>query len=160
LCRVFRVFPQMIGYADKTSTYASAEQFFIAHVVHSLGPWIERWEQALARDLMSDDDIAAGYMPKLNVAGLLRGDAKSRADYYASGIVNGWLTRNESRKLEDLGPARGATLNMGSRPTPLLQPRAQANQRTRSKVVGREAGRARPVCSQRCSRQGTCRPGR
>jgi HK97 family phage portal protein len=32
ICRFFRVFPSMIGYSDKTTTYASAEAFFTAHV--------------------------------------------------------------------------------------------------------------------------------
>lgn len=108
VCRLFRVFPQMIGYGDKTSTYASAEQFFMAHVTHTLMPWIERFEQVLATQLMTKEEVAAGFFPKFNVGGLLRGDAKSRAEYYASGITTGgWLVRNEARDLEDLDPLPG-----------------------------------------------------
>lgn len=119
VCRVFRVFPQMIGYGDKTSTYASAEQFFMAHVTHTLLPWAERFEQMLAVQLLTEEELDLGYFPKFNLSGLLRGDAKSRAEYYASGIVNGWLTRNEARRLEDLDPLDGlddplVPLNMGS----------------------------------------------
>ena len=40
------IMPIMIGYSDKASTYASAEQMFLAHVVHCLAPWAERIEQA------------------------------------------------------------------------------------------------------------------
>jgi len=120
ICRVFRVFPQMIGYGDKTSTYASAEQFFMAHVTHTLMPWIERFEQMLAVQLLTEEELDAGYFPKFSVAALLRGDAKSRAEYYASGILNGWMTRNESRKLEDLDPLDGldeplVPMNMATR---------------------------------------------
>jgi HK97 family phage portal protein len=107
VCRAMRVFPQMVGYSDKTSTYASAEQFFIAHVIHSLGPWIERWEQALDRDLLTDSEIDQGFFSKFSVQGLLRGDAKARAEFYASGITNGWLQRNEARRWEDLDPVDG-----------------------------------------------------
>jgi len=105
ICRALRVFPQMIGLSDKTSTYASAEQFFLAHVVHSLLPWGTRWEQAIARDLIDDDnsDLFAAF----SFQGFLRGDAKTRAEYYASAIVNGWLTRNEVRLLEDYNPLPG-----------------------------------------------------
>ena len=39
--------------------------------------------------------------------GLLRGDNAARATFYASGITNGWLTRNEARRLEDLNPIEG-----------------------------------------------------
>lgn len=120
VCRFMRVFPQMIGYGDKTSTYASAEQFFMAHVTHSLMPWIERFEQVLAVQLLSDKELDQGYFPKFNVGALLRGDAASRAAYYASGIVNGWLVRNEARRLEDLDPLPGlddplVPLNMGAK---------------------------------------------
>lgn len=107
VARFFRVFPQMIGHADKTSTYASAEQFFIAHVIHSLGPWIERLEQAVSRDLLTDAEVRSGLYPKLMVAGLLRGDSAARSLYYKNGILDGWMTRNEARRLEDLNPLDG-----------------------------------------------------
>jgi hypothetical protein len=38
---------------------------------------------------------------------LLRGDTKSRFEAYASGITNGWFTRNEAREREDLNPIDG-----------------------------------------------------
>ena len=104
ICRDLKVFPQMVGYADKTATFASAEAFFLAHVIHTLAPWIENWEQSLARDLFPDeDDIVA----KFSLQGLLRGDNTARANFYASGITNGWLTRNEARRFEDLNPIDG-----------------------------------------------------
>lgn len=116
ICRDLGVFPQMVGYADKTATFASAESFFLAHVIHSLAPWVENLEQTFARDLFPDEnDIIA----KFSLQGLLRGDAKSRAEYYASGIVNGWLVRNDARRLEDMNPLDGLDeplipLNMGT----------------------------------------------
>ncbi len=80
ICRDLKVFPQMVGYADKTATFASAEAFFLAHVIHTLAPWIENWEQSLARDLFPDeDDIVA----KFSLQGLLRGDNAARAAFYA-----------------------------------------------------------------------------
>ncbi|NQW50603.1 MAG: phage portal protein [Rhodospirillales bacterium] len=104
ICRDLKVFPQMVGYADKTATFASAEAFFLAHVIHTLAPWIENWEQSLARDLFPyEDDIVA----KFSLQGLLRGDNTARANFYASGITNGWLTRNEARRFEDLNPIDG-----------------------------------------------------
>lgn len=133
IARVFRVFPQLIGYADKTATYASAEQFFTAHVVHSLGPWIERWEQALTRDLLTDNEVDAGFYPKFAVAGLLRGDAASRSTYYKNGIVDGWLTRNEARRLEDFDPLDG--LDEPLQPMNMITP-AQAQESHDAKIGG------------------------
>ncbi|MGE3742137.1 MAG: phage portal protein [Geminicoccaceae bacterium] len=124
ICRDLKVFPQMVGYADKTATFASAEAFFLAHVIHTLAPWIENWEQSLARDLFPDeDDIVA----KFSLQGLLRGDNAARAAFYASGITNGWLTRNEARRFEDLNPIEGLEepllpLNMATQAQRLAAP--------------------------------------
>ena len=131
VCRAFRVFPAMVGYSDKTATYASAEAFFAAHVRHSLLPWGERFEQATDRDCLSAAEIAGGYYTALDYRQLLRGDAASRAAFYASGITNGWMTRNEARAEEDLNPLEGLDeplkpLNMGggNDPAAIDQPAA------------------------------------
>ncbi len=39
VCRALGVIPMMVGSTEKNATYASAEQMFIAHVVHTLAPW-------------------------------------------------------------------------------------------------------------------------
>lgn len=122
VCRFFRVFPSMVGYSDKATTYASAEAFFGAHVVHSLMPWVTLWEQALDRDLLTPTERRQGFASKFIVQGLLRGDARSRAEFYESAITRGcWMTRNEARRLEDMNPLPGLDemlrpLNMQSGP--------------------------------------------
>jgi HK97 family phage portal protein len=109
VCRFMRVFPQMVASSDKTSTYASAEQFFLAHVVHSLGPWIERFEQTAYRDLIDGqvDQSKGEVTVKLIVQGLLRGDAKTRADFYTKLYGIGVLNPNEIRELEERNPYEG-----------------------------------------------------
>jgi hypothetical protein len=104
VCRAFRVFPHMIGHAERSATYASAEQFFMAHVVHSLAPWVERFEQTAECDLIDDETDQGDFevVAKMSLQSMMRGDAKARADFYASAIVNGWMTRAEARDLEDL----------------------------------------------------------
>lgn len=109
ICRILRVFPQMVMHTDKTATFASADAFFTAHVVHTLGPWITRWEQALNRDLLNDDPAL---IAKFNVNGLLRGDAGTRAEFYLKALggaraETAYMTRNEVRELEDLDPIEG-----------------------------------------------------
>jgi HK97 family phage portal protein len=107
VCRALRVFPIMVGHADKTATYASAEQMFLAHVVHTLMPWIRRIEQAFARDLLTDAERTSGAYVKLSVQGLMRGDAKTRAEFYQKGVLSGWMTRNEVRALEEMDAIDG-----------------------------------------------------
>lgn len=48
------------------------------------------------------------FFAEFNVDGLLRGDAKARADFYQKGITTGWLARNEARALENLNARPGA----------------------------------------------------
>jgi HK97 family phage portal protein len=109
IARAFRVFPQMLMSAvDKTTTYGSAEQFFIAHVKHTLGPWIERWEQAIERDILRDDAFEC----ELDTAFLEAGTMMDRAEFYAKALGTGhpetaWLTKNDVRAREGYNPVDG-----------------------------------------------------
>ncbi|MAU22553.1 MAG: phage portal protein [Martelella sp.] len=106
VCRAFRVMPIMVGFTDKTATYASSEQMFLAHVVHTLSPWYERIEQSADNNLLSEDEIRAGYYTKFSPNALMRGAAKDRAEYYSRGLgsggVKGWLTQNDVREMEEM----------------------------------------------------------
>jgi len=118
ICRAFRVFPLMVMQSDKTATFASAEQFFLAHIAHSLGPWYARIEQKCDAALLSEAEQADGLYTKHSPAALLRGDAAARANLYSRAILDGWMTRNEVRALEELNPLDGLDeplrpLNMG-----------------------------------------------
>lgn len=106
VCREFGVMPIMVGHADKTATYASAEQMFLAHVVHTLSPWYQRIEQSADVNLIGEADLAKGYYTKFTPNALMRGAATDRAEFYAkalgSGGTKGWLTQNDVRALEDM----------------------------------------------------------
>jgi len=109
ICRGFGVFPQMIGHAgDQAPTFASAEQFFNAHAVHTLAPWYEDLQQSIDVDLIDpDDDVFAKFVPN----GLMMASAKDQSEYFAkalgSGGVMGWMTQNEVRSKLDLNPLDG-----------------------------------------------------
>jgi HK97 family phage portal protein len=131
ICRGFRVMPIMVGFSDKTATYASAEQMFIAHVVHTLSPWYERIEQSGDVALLSDQERAQGYYTKFTPNALMRGAAKDRAEFYtrAIGSVNatpGWMTTNEIRALEEMGPVDGGDEIFKPTPPPAADPPAPA----------------------------------
>jgi HK97 family phage portal protein len=101
ICRAFGVLPIMVGFADKTATYASAEQMFIAHVVHTARPWHRRYERAMKRQLLTRQDVYDGYYIKFFETELLRGAAKDRAEYYSKLFQMGALSPNDVRELED-----------------------------------------------------------
>ena len=107
VCRFFRVLPIMIGEADRTATYASSEQMFLAHVVHTLGPWFTRIEQRLNMQLLTQKERADGYFCRFTVAGLLRGSHKDRSEFYRTMYGIGALNPNEIRSYEDLNPYDG-----------------------------------------------------
>lgn len=106
IARIFRVPAVLIGYADKTATYASAEQFFLAFVVHTIRPWTVRIEQSANYALFTEKERRKFFV-EFKLDGLMRGDAKARAEFYTSAITNGWMSRNEVRNLENLNPVDG-----------------------------------------------------
>jgi HK97 family phage portal protein len=105
IARAFRVQPIMLMQADKAATFASAEQMFRNHVIHTLGPWIERFEQAANRDILGNE---TGLRIDLDERNLLRGDFKDQAEYYAKALGAGgtpaWMTQNEIRAEVGLNP--------------------------------------------------------
>jgi len=105
IARAFRVQPIMLMQADKAATFASAEQMFRNHVIHTLGPWIERFEQAANRDILGNE---TGRRIDLDERNLLRGDFKDQAEYYAKALGAGgtpaWMTQNEIRAEVGLNP--------------------------------------------------------
>jgi len=102
---VFRVPPHLIMNLDR-ATFANIEHMSLEFVQYSLMPWLTRIEKAIRRDVFSAQDKKNNTI-KFDVSALLRGDAASRSAYYASGIMNGWLTRNEARAKEYLNPLDG-----------------------------------------------------
>lgn len=112
VCRFFGVLPIMIGHTgDKASTYASAEQMFMAHKVHTLDPWHERIAQSADANLLTEKERKAGYYFKFVSAALMRGSAKDRAEYFSKALGAGgspaWMTQDEVRGLEELNPFGG-----------------------------------------------------
>jgi HK97 family phage portal protein len=95
---IFRVPPHLIGDLDR-ATFGNIEHQSIEFVTHCIRPWLVRWEQALSRALFT---APGTYYPEHSVEGLLRGDIKSRYDAYAIGRLNGWLSANDIRSLENM----------------------------------------------------------
>ena len=105
ICRIFRVPPHMVQDLEH-ATFSNIEHQSIDFVVHTLTPWLVRFEQAIVKDLLLPEEQDE-YFPKFNVDGLLRGDYQSRMQGYATGISNGFLSPNDIHRLEnmDLIPA-------------------------------------------------------
>lgn len=108
LCRLFGVPPFMIGHTEKSSSWGTGlEQQTLGFVKFTLRRRLKRIEQAIAQQLLTPADRAAGITVEFNLEGLLRGDSKARSSFYQSALQNGWMTINEVRRLENLSPVEG-----------------------------------------------------
>ncbi|MDE7136952.1 MAG: phage portal protein, partial [Ruminococcus sp.] len=100
IARLYRVPLHMIGDLDR-ATFSNIEQQSLEFVKYTLDPWLVRWEQALQKALLKDNEKGQ-YFIKFNVEGLLRGDYASRMQGYSIGIQNGFLCPNDIRTLENM----------------------------------------------------------
>jgi phage portal protein BeeE len=96
--------PIMVGYSDKASTYASSEQMFLAHVVHTLAPWYQRLEQSIDANLLTEKDRRDGLYSCFVEEGLLRGSTVDTKEAILGYVNGGILTPNEGRALLDKNP--------------------------------------------------------
>ena len=102
ICRIFQVPPHLVASLDR-ATFSNIESQSISFVVHTIRPWLVRWEQALNRSLFPDKE-RSDFFVSFVVDGLLRGDYKSRMEGYAIAIQNGFMSPNDVRSLENLNP--------------------------------------------------------
>lgn len=101
ICRFFRVQPIMVMASDATS-YASVEQLFLNHLMNTLMPWYERFEQSAEVSLLNSQELIDGYSIKLSANALLRASHSERATFYQTMRSIGAMTANEVRAKEDM----------------------------------------------------------
>ena len=104
VARIFRLPAWCIdGATGDSLTYANVGEQNRALVTHSLRPWLVRIERAISND---PDLCPSGTYVQFELDGLLRADAKTRAETYEKALnpETGWLRRAEVRELEDLPP--------------------------------------------------------
>jgi len=99
ICRFFRVPPHMVFDLER-ATFSNIEQMSTEFVMFDLLPYLVRWEQAVARWLMTPAERSR-YFFKFKFEGLLRADSIARSQLYSVMLQNGVLSRNEVRVLEN-----------------------------------------------------------
>lgn len=85
----------------------AVEQMDLGYVQGTLVPIVRQYEQELNRKLLNQTERQRGWYFKFNTNALLRGDMKTRGEFYFKGIRSGWFKPNEVRALEDLPPENG-----------------------------------------------------
>lgn len=105
IARIIGVPPHKI-YDLERSTFSNIEHQALEFVQDSIIPWIVRIEQEFNRKLFTNAEMSFYYC-KHNVNGLLRGDVKTRSEYYQKMIQTGVMKPDEARALEDMNKEGG-----------------------------------------------------
>lgn len=100
ISRVFGVPTPFLSELSR-ATFSNIEQQNIWFTQYSLRPTCKRIEVEMENKLFFEKERGK-YSINFNLSGLLRGDAKSRAEYYSKMIQNGVYTRADVRDLEGL----------------------------------------------------------
>lgn len=100
IARAMRVPNHLIG-EDSRSTFSNSEQASLNWLSGGLSAWIARFESALNQSLLAG---RSDHFVQIDVRGMLRGDAQTRASYYQQLFQVGALSPAEIRALEDMPP--------------------------------------------------------
>lgn len=123
ICRVFGVPPHMVGHTSNSTSWGTGlEQQTLGFQKFTLRKRLKRIEQALEKQLLTSADRAAGITIEFNIEGLLRGDSAGRSAFYQSALMNGYMTINEVRALENWAPLPGGDVpRMQSQNIPITE---------------------------------------
>lgn len=100
VARIYGVPPSKIGHLKKAN-FNTLEQQNLDYAISTLGPWAANAQQELNRKLFTESEQSRFYV-NINFKALLKGDMRSRADFYEKMARIGGLNPNDIRELEDL----------------------------------------------------------
>lgn len=109
IARLLGLWPIMLGLGgDESPTFASAEMFAKMHVIFSLQPWLTSLKGAIETQLLTEEEVRAGYHVRIDTSELVRGSLAERTAYYKAALGTasspGWLTQNEIREDDGWNP--------------------------------------------------------
>ncbi|MBO8169971.1 MAG: phage portal protein [Thermoanaerobacteraceae bacterium] len=108
IASIYRVPLHLLQNYDR-ATHSNVEQLSLEFVKYTMLPWFVRWEQFINFKLFTRREREQGYFAEFLVDGLLRGDAKSRAEALHIMRQNGIINADEWRALENMNPQEGGT---------------------------------------------------
>ncbi|CAB4172999.1 Phage portal protein, HK97 [uncultured Caudovirales phage] len=137
IAAAFGVPPHMVGDSSKQS-YSSAEQADLEFTKHTLGTWVSRLEEETIRKLIRPGDQVR---TAISFDALTRGDLGGRFNAYATALQHGFLSINEVRSREGMGPVLGGEnlrvpLQLGPLPTTTKESDAPTSAEAQASGVG------------------------
>lgn len=100
IARIFGVPPSMLYQLDR-ATWSNAEQMAASFLQLCLRPWLDRWQDAYATVLLTDDEQDALYF-EFVIDDLQRADAAGRAEIFGKLVAMRAMTPNEVRAAMNL----------------------------------------------------------
>ncbi len=95
----------LLQHTEKSTSWGTGiTELTLGFVKFTMQPWFTRWEQEIQQDLILDPDL---FFAEFVLEGLLKGDPKTRSQFYNIMIRTGVFTRNEVRIIENLNPLDG-----------------------------------------------------
>ncbi|HSR78749.1 MAG TPA: phage portal protein [Xanthobacteraceae bacterium] len=123
ICRIYRVPPHKVGdYAR--ATFGNVEQQQQQYIDDCLAPHTDQLEDLMNEQLLFDDE-RPDYQTHWDYTSMLRGDQTQRYQAYQIGLLNGFLSRNEVRGLENMNPIPGGDeyrVPLNTAPTNVMHP--------------------------------------
>ena len=105
IARYFRMPPHKIQDLLR-ATFSNIEEQSLAYLTDTLMPWLVRWEQETKRKVIRPVDRQSLFAEHL-VDAILRADTKTRSESNQIQLMNGALTVNEWRAMENRNPLDG-----------------------------------------------------
>lgn len=107
IARIFNIPPELLGGESGGSmTYSNVAAQARQFLTYGLSPWLERIEGALNRH-PALGLASAGLRCEFDTQRLLRADTKTRYETYKIALDAGFVSREEVREWEGMGPMRG-----------------------------------------------------
>lgn len=104
VARWFRMPPHKIGHLLRAAGWSTLEATNADYVIDTLMPWAVRWEQEISRKLLpKQGDLFAEHL----FDALLRGDTLARSQSNQIRWMNGTLSADEWRAMDNLNPLPG-----------------------------------------------------
>lgn len=128
IARMFRVPPHMLADLER-ATFSNIEEQSLSFVRDALMAWIQRFEQRINFHLFSEEERPR-FFAEFNMEGLLRGDTKTRSEFYWRMFSMGVMNPNEIREKENMNPRDGGDeyfvpTNMTADPLALTKEKAK-----------------------------------
>lgn len=106
IARIYRVPLHLVGELDK-ATFSNIEMQALEFAMFTIMPLAKKWEKKLNLRLLTEREREQGYYFEFDMNSLMRGDNKSRAEFYKLMREVGAMSPNEIRDRENLNPREG-----------------------------------------------------